>query len=195
MRRHETVLCYLHNTSGIEVFFKTPGVASMEILGSWYYTRGSRAASILSGEPSVPGEIPGGVERGSIPGRLAVSTQGGVPSVPGKIPGGMTSCPTPVGQQARVVSLISLSIPGQIDVLFIPGQIDVLFIPGGGGESLFTPAALWQWAFRRPIHARWAITTALAWPTSWGPLSGRWHLLWQVGLVDLQYCRQLGPAI
>ena len=31
----------------------------------------------------------------------------GVPSVPGKIPGGMTSCPTPVGQQAGVVSLRS----------------------------------------------------------------------------------------
>ena len=109
-RRYETVLCHLHNTSGIEVFFKTPEAASMEILGSWYYTRGSRAASILSGEPSVPGEIPGGVARGSIPGGgggLAASTQGGVPSVPGKIPGGMTSCPTPVGQQAGLVSVIS----------------------------------------------------------------------------------------
>ena len=67
VRRYETVLCYLHNTSGIEVFFKTQA-ASMEILGSWCYTRGSRAASILSGETSVPGEIPGGVARGSIPG-------------------------------------------------------------------------------------------------------------------------------
>ena len=45
--------------------------------------------------------------RGSIPGRLAASTQSGVPSVPGKIPGGMTSGPTPVGQQAGVVLLIS----------------------------------------------------------------------------------------
>ena len=107
MRRYETVLCYLHNTSGIEVFFKTQEAASMEILGSWYYTRGSRAASILSGEPSVPGEIPGGVASGSIPGGLAASTQGGVLFVPGKIPGGMTSCPTPVGQQEGVVSLVS----------------------------------------------------------------------------------------
>ena len=64
--------------------------------GPWCYTRGSRAASILSGEPSVPGEIPGGVACGSIPGGLAASTPGGVPSVPRKIPGGMTSCPTPV---------------------------------------------------------------------------------------------------
>ena len=31
----------------------------------------------------------------------------GVPSVPGKIPGGVTSCPTPVGQQAGVVLLRS----------------------------------------------------------------------------------------
>ena len=45
--------------------------------------------------------------RGSIPGRLAASTQGGAPSVPGKIPGGMTSCPTPVGYQEGVGSLIS----------------------------------------------------------------------------------------
>ena len=107
MRQYETVLCYLHNTSGIEVFFKTQEAASTEILGSWCYTRGSRAASMLSGELSVPGEIPGGVARGSIPGGLAASTQGGVPSVPGKIPGCMTSCPTPVGQQAGLVSVIS----------------------------------------------------------------------------------------
>ena len=107
VRRYETVLCYLHNTSGIEVFLKTQEAASMEILGSWCYTRGSRTASILSGEPFVPGEIPGGVARGSIPGGLAASSQGGVPSVPGKIPGGMTSCPTPVGQQAGMVSVIS----------------------------------------------------------------------------------------
>ena len=45
--------------------------------------------------------------RGSIPGRIAVLTQSGVPSVPGKIPGGMTSCPTPLGQQAGVVLLRS----------------------------------------------------------------------------------------
>ena len=103
MRRYETVLCKLHNTSGIEIFSKAQEAANMEILGSWCYTRGSRAVSILSEETS----IPGGVARGSIPGRLAASTQSGVPSVPGKIPGGMTSCPTPVGQQAGVVSLIS----------------------------------------------------------------------------------------
>ena len=46
---------------------------------------------------------------GSIPGRVAASTQSGVPSVPGKIPGGMTSCPTPVGQQAGVVLLRSFA--------------------------------------------------------------------------------------
>ena len=40
----------------------------MEIQGSWCYTGESGAASILSGEPSVPGKIPGGVARGSIPG-------------------------------------------------------------------------------------------------------------------------------
>ena len=44
----------------------------MEIQGSWCYTRGSSAASILSGEPSVPGEIPCGVARGSIPGASGV---------------------------------------------------------------------------------------------------------------------------
>ena len=75
----------------------------MEILESWCYTRRCGAASILSGEPSDSREFPGGVVRGSIPGRIAASTQSGVPSVPGKIPGGMTSCPTPVGQQAGVV--------------------------------------------------------------------------------------------
>ena len=72
MRRYETVLCYLHNTSGIVVFLKTQEAASMEIQGSWCYTRGSYAASILSGEPSVPGEIPGGVASGSFPGASGV---------------------------------------------------------------------------------------------------------------------------
>ena len=57
VRRYETVLCYLHDTSGIEVFSKAQEAASMEILRSWCYTRGSRAASVLSGEPSVPGEF------------------------------------------------------------------------------------------------------------------------------------------
>ena len=84
---------------------------------------------------------------------LAASTQGGVPSVPGKIPGGMTSCPTPVGQKAGVVSLIS----------FVYTRSDRCFVYNmGGGESLFTPAALGRRAFRRPEHARLAITTALA---------------------------------
>ena len=57
MRQYETVLCKLHNTSGIEIFSKAQEAESMEILGSWCYTRGSEAASILSGEPSVPGEF------------------------------------------------------------------------------------------------------------------------------------------
>ena len=42
---------------GIEIFAKAQEAASMEILGSWCYTRGSGAASILSREPSVPGEF------------------------------------------------------------------------------------------------------------------------------------------
>ena len=53
----------------------------------------------------------------------------------------MTSCPTPVGQQAGVVlfeilrlyqgsSMFCLYQVKSL-VLFIPGQIDVLFIPGG----------------------------------------------------------------
>ena len=57
VRRYETVLCKLHNTSGIEIFSKAQEAASMEILGSWCYIRGSGAALILSGEPSVSGEF------------------------------------------------------------------------------------------------------------------------------------------
>ena len=37
---------------GIEIFSKAQEAANMEILESWCYTRGSGAASILSGEPS-----------------------------------------------------------------------------------------------------------------------------------------------
>ena len=72
MRWYGTVLCYLHNTSGIAVFLKAHQAAKMEIQGSWCYTRESGAASILSGEPSVPGKIPDGVARGSIPGASGV---------------------------------------------------------------------------------------------------------------------------
>ena len=69
----------------------------MVIQGSWCYTRESGAASILSGEPAVPGKIPGGVARGLIPGSSG-STLSGVPTVPGMIPGGVASRPTPVEQ-------------------------------------------------------------------------------------------------
>ena len=104
----------------------------MGILESWCYTRGSGAASILSGEPSVFRGIPGGVARGSIPGRLAASTQGGVPSVLGKIPGGMTSCPTPVGQQVGVVLFClyqgsSMFCLYQVKSLFCLYQVKSLF--------------------------------------------------------------------
>ena len=37
---------------GIEIFSKAQEAANMGILKSWCYTRGSGAASILSGEPS-----------------------------------------------------------------------------------------------------------------------------------------------
>ena len=73
----------------IEIFSKAQEAANMEILGSWCYTRGSGAASILSARAVRFQGIPGGVARGSIPGRIAASTQSGVPSVPGKIPGGI----------------------------------------------------------------------------------------------------------
>ena len=42
---------------GIEIFSKAQEAANMEILESWCYTRGSGAASILSGEPSFSGEF------------------------------------------------------------------------------------------------------------------------------------------
>ena len=42
---------------GIKIFSKAQEAASMEILEPWCYTRGSGAASILSGELSVSGEF------------------------------------------------------------------------------------------------------------------------------------------
>ena len=76
--------------------------------------------AILGGEPAIPGKIPGGVARGLIPGSSG-STLSRVPTVPGKISGGIASRPTPAGQQSGVVSLIILSIPGQVVALFITG--------------------------------------------------------------------------
>ena len=81
---------------------------------------------------------------------LATSTQCGVQSVPGKIPGGMTPRPTPAGQQSGMVSLIS----------FVYTRSDRRFVYSKG-ESLFTLAASWWRAFRRPEHTSGAITTAL----------------------------------
>ena len=99
------VLCKLHNTPvGIEIYSKALVAANMEsprVLVLYQEEVGQRR-SLAESRP-ISREIPGGVARGSIPGRIAASTQSGVPSVPGKIPGGMTSCPTPVGQQAGVV--------------------------------------------------------------------------------------------
>ena len=92
----------------------------MAIQGSWCYTRERWAASILSGEPAVPGKIPGGVTRGLIPGSSG-STLSGVPTIPRKIPGGIASRPTPAGQQSGAVSSIFSSIPGQVVALFITG--------------------------------------------------------------------------
>ena len=42
---------------GIEIFSKAQEAAIMEVLESWCYTRGSGAASILSGEPSDSGKF------------------------------------------------------------------------------------------------------------------------------------------
>ena len=58
--------------------------------------------------------------RGLIPGSSG-STLSGVPTVPAKIPGGIASRPTPVGQQSWVVSSIFSSIPGKVVALFITG--------------------------------------------------------------------------
>ena len=92
-----------HTTpDGIEISFKREqqGMWNPRVLvlyqGKWGSVDPERRAVRFQG-------IPGGVARGSIPGKIAVSTQSGVPSVPGKIPGSMTSCLTPVRQQAGVV--------------------------------------------------------------------------------------------
>ena len=89
---------------------------------------------------------------------LVASTQGRVPSVPGKIPGGMTSCPTPVGQQAGVVSLISF-VNTRSDRRFIYTRSDRRFVctrgvaayshqRPWGGERLggrYTPVERLRW--------------------------------------------------
>ena len=100
-----------------------------------------------------------------------MSTQSGVSSVPGKIPGGMTSCPTPVGQQAGVVLFEILRLYKgsstfclyQVKSRFCLYQVKstILFIPGGG-VFLLTPASVGRRALGRPIHARRAIATAFA---------------------------------
>ena len=126
--------------------------AKRAILESWCYTRRNGAASILA--ESRP--IPGGVARGSIPGRVAAS------------------CPTPVGSKRRWCYLKSFvytrvawwtaytrSNQDSVYIRSLPRfclyQVTskILFIPGG--VLLFTPASVGRRALGRPIHACRAI--------------------------------------
>ena len=167
----------------------------MEILGSWCYTRGSRAASIISGEPSVPGEFQvcsvwlnsreaSGIDpkRGAVCSREDSRWYDVLSYTSGAASGG------------GVIDILCLY---QVSSTFCLNQVRSKFClyQGGEGVSLLTPASVGRWAFRRPIHARWVIATALAWLPSWGPLSVRWHSLRQAGIAHLQYCRRLGLAI
>ena len=91
----------------------------------------------------------------------------------------MTSCPTPVGQQAVLFEILRLyqgsstfclyqiksrSCLYQVKSRFCLYQVKstILFIPGGG-VPLLTPASVGRRALGRPIHARRAIETAFAW--------------------------------
>ena len=196
---------------GIEIFFRARVAVNMEILESWCYTRGSGAASILSGgavrfprnsrwcsawlnSREVSGVDP---KRGAICSRedsrwydVLSYTSGAAGG------GGVMFC-------LYQVKLPFCFIPGQITVLFIPGQITVLFYTRSDQRSVYTRwcilthtsvrGAASAWA--AGIYARRAIATAFAWLPSWRVSSGRWHLLWQTGIAYLQYCRRLGSAI
>ena len=65
--------------------------------------QGGMGGSILSGEPSVPGIIPGGMASGLIPGRGG-STLSKESTVPGKILAGIASRFTPARQLSRAES-------------------------------------------------------------------------------------------
>ena len=155
----------------------------MVIQGSWCYTRESWAASILSGEPAVPGKIPDGVARDLIPGSSG-STLSGVPTVPGKIPGGYSVSSYTSGAAIRggVVDLLVYTRAGR---WFVYNR----------GWILFIPAAMGRWAFRWLVNARWAIATAFAWLSPCGPWSWRWQSLWQAGLGYLQHSGRPGLAV
>ena len=123
-----------HANSG-KRYSRDPGVIAGR---SW-------TALILSGEPAVPGIIPGGVACGLIPGRSG-STLSGEPTVPGKILGGIAARATPAWQLLGRVSSIVLAYTraGHQLFLLISGQVIDLFIQGGvsyshhwphGGES------------------------------------------------------------
>ena len=104
----------------------------MEIQGSWCDTRESEAASILSGEPFVPGKIPGGVVLGSIPGVSGVDPERGA------------VCSREDSKWHGTSSYTSgaASGDGVIDILCLY-QVRSLFLFIAMGESLFTPAATW----------------------------------------------------
>ena len=105
----------------------TCGWRQMIIQGFWCYTKEVWATLIHSGEPAVPGIIPGGVVRGLIPGRSG-STLSGVPTVPGKIPGGITSRLTPARQLSGIVSSIFL-VYTRVGHLLVYKRSWILFTP------------------------------------------------------------------
>ena len=143
MRQYETVPCYLHNTSGIAVFKADRAVEVWKFQGSWCYTREGGAASILSGEPSVPGKIPGGVALGSIPGVSGIDPKRGA----------VCSQEDSKRYDASSYTSRAASGGGVIDILCLY-QVRSLFLFIAMGESLFTPAASWWRALRWPKNAR-----------------------------------------
>ena len=141
--------------------------------------------------------------RGSIPGRIVASTQSGVPSVPGKIPGGMTSCPTPVRQQAGVVLFEILRLYQgssmfclyQVKSRFCSYQVKstILYTRGWCSfthTSVRGAASAWAADTRPSSDCDDICVTAFVKSVSWAMT-----LVGQAGIAYLQYCRWLGSAI
>ena len=142
VRRYETVLCKLHNTSGIEIFSKAQEAASMEILGSWCYTRevGQRQ-SLAESRP-----FPGNSRWCSA--WLNSREASGVDPKRGAV------CSQEDSWWYDVLSYTSGAAGGGcvIDILCLYQVSSTFCLYQGVVYPLLTPASVGRRAFRRPIY-------------------------------------------
>ena len=140
--------------------------------------------------------IPGGVARGSIPGRVATSYS---------IPVGSKQrwCDSKSFVYTRVAwwtaytrsdldFVYTRSLPDSVYTRSLPDSAYTRSLPGG--VLLFTPVSVGWRALGQPIQACWAIATAFARRPLRSASPGWWRSLGKAGISNIHNGRRLGLA-